>query len=688
MPHTNGPLNYPPTDTVDHTDDYHGTPVADPYRWLEDLDATETAEWVKRQNDVTMPFLAAIPERDAIRKRLTQLWDYERVGAPFQRNGRWFVSHNDGLQNQYTLQTMDSLDGERRVLLDPNTWSEDGTVALTSASVDDEAQRIAVGISRAGSDWTEFKVVDVDTGNEHAEVLRWAKWSVASWLPDGRGFFYSRYDEPTGDAMEDANYFHKLYLHRLGTEQSEDELVYERTDDKEMGFGGAVTDDGRYLAIRVWKGTDPKSAFFYRELGGSDVVELLRDFDAEYRFLGNDGTRFFFLTDLDAPRRRVVAIDVVSREWTTVIAQQDETLEWAQLVGGRLFAHYLVDACSAVRVHTLEGALEREVDLPGLGTVAGFAGRSDDTETFYVFTSFVDPGAIFRYDIASGESTLWHRPDVAFDPNDFETTRAFVTSADGTRVPVFVTASKALDRTSPTAAWLYGYGGFQISMTPAFSPAIVSWAEMGGIFVQACLRGGGEYGEEWHLAGTKERKQNVFDDCVAVAEWLIAERYTTKDRLILAGGSNGGLLVGACMSQRPDLFAVCLPSRGVLDMLRYQRFTIGWAWVSDYGSSDVQAEFASLFAYSPLHNLRAGTSYPATLVTTADHDDRVVPSHSFKFTSALQAAQGGDAPVLIRIETDAGHGVGTPTAKIIEESADVRAFAAHLVGLGVPSSWG
>ncbi|HEX7168092.1 MAG TPA: prolyl oligopeptidase family serine peptidase [Acidimicrobiales bacterium] len=690
MPQRDAPLVYPETATVDHVDDYHGTKVPDPYRWLEDLDATETAAWVAAQNAVTMPFLEAIPQRDPIRRRLTELMDYERVGVPFHRNGRWFVMQNDGLQNQYVLYTMDGPDGERRVLLDPNTWSAEGTTALVSVAVDDQAKHLAYAVAHAGSDWNEWRVLDLETGAETGDVVRWAKFSGASWLPDGSGFLYGRYDEPEGDALEEVNFFQKLYLHRLGTPQAEDRLVYERPDQKEWFFHADITEDGKYLALTVTRGTDPKSAFFFRLVTRSNAIwtELLVDFDARYVFLGNDGGRFYFHTDRDAPNGRVVAVDVDTAgalQWTELIPELPEALDTVTLVGDRFFASYLVDARSVVRVHRLDGSLEGEVPLPGIGTTTGFGGRRSDTSTYFAYTGFTEPGTIFRYDLASRETSLWYRPKVAFDPDQFETRQVFVESRDGTKVPVFLSHRRGIELDGSNPTWLYGYGGFNVPMTPVFSPGIVTWMEMGGVFAQPCLRGGSEYGEEWHLAGTKERKQNVFDDCIAVAEWLASSGHATSDRLVLAGGSNGGLLVGACMTQRPELFAVCLPSRGVLDMLRYEKFTIGWAWASDYGSADNPEEFPALYAYSPLHNLTSGTAYPATLVTTADHDDRVVPSHSFKFISALQAAHDGDAPVLIRIETDAGHGLGTPTAKMIEEAADVRAFVAHL--LDIPAPW-
>ena len=680
-------MRYPETRTVDHIDLHHGTKVADPYRWLEDLDAPETAAWVRAQNDVTMPYLASTEQREPMRRRLTELWDYERISAPFHRRDRWFILRNDGLQNQSVVYALAGPDAsaERSVVLDPNTWSADGTVALAGLSLSDDASHLAYGRSTGGSDWQQWRVLDLATMEDTGDVIDWVKFSETEWLPDGSGFFYNRFDEPAGDALEEVSYFQKLYLHRLGDAQVDDVLVYERPDEKEWSFYPTVTEDGAYVVMVVTRGTDPRTGIFFRRFDDSEFVELLDAFDAKYQPLGNDGSTLYLHTDNDARRGRIVTIDLESpggvRE---LVPEQDATLESASIVGDRLFLSYLVDARSVVRVHHLDGTFERDVELPGIGTAIGFSGRRSDDVTHYVFTSFTDPGTVYRYDLATGQSSLWYRPAVAFDPERFETTQVFVTSEDGTRVPVFITNKRGitLDGTNPT--WLYGYGGFNISMTPAFAPGTIAWLEMGGVYVQPCLRGGNEYGEEWHLAGTKDRKQNVFDDCIAVAEWLVASGYTTSERLVLSGGSNGGLLVGACMTQRPDLFAVCLPSRGVLDMLRFERFTIGWAWTSDYGSVDDPDEFRSLHAYSPLHNLREGTVYPATLVTTADHDDRVVPSHSFKFIAALQAAQGGDAPVLIRVETDAGHGVGTSTTKLIEEGADVRAFAVNIVGLSCP----
>jgi len=680
------PLQYPKAAKVDQVDDYHGTKVADPYRWLEDLDSKETKAWVEAENKVTFAFLDGIASRQKIKERLTTLWNYERYGVPVMRGGRYFFSRNDGLQNQSVQYWMSSLDGEPKLLLDPNKLSEDGTVALSGISYSDDGKYMAYSVSSGGSDWQEWKVRQVDTGEDLSDDLKWVKFSGASWTKDGKGFYYSRYAEPDdATMMTGANYFQKLYYHRLGTPQSEDALVYERKDHKEWGFSGDVTDDGRYLAITVWEGTDPKNRFFYKDLGDerSEVVELLNDFDASYDFVGNDGPVFWFRTDLDAPRGRIIAIDTrepARDNWKEIVAQGPDALVSANVIDHQLVIEYLKDAHSEVRIHALDGKPVRTVELPGLGTASGFHGRPTDTDTFYAFSGFTTPTTIYHYDMKTGTSTVFRKPKVDFNPGDYETRQVFYESKDGTKVPMFITSRKGLklDGTNPT--YLYGYGGFDISLTPSFSVANLVWMELGGVYAVANLRGGGEYGEEWHLAGTKLHKQNVFDDFIAAAEWLIANKYTSTKRLAIGGGSNGGLLVGAVLNQRPDLFGAALPSVGVMDMLRFHKFTIGWAWVSDYGSSDDPDQFKALLAYSPLHNIKPGTSYPPTLITTADHDDRVVPAHSFKYAATLQAAQAGTAPTLIRIETRAGHGAGKPTSKLIDEVADKWGFLVKELG--------
>ncbi len=682
-------LTYPKAKTVDQTDDYHGVKVADPYRWLEDTDSEDTRAWVEAENKLTFGYLEQIPYRSAIRERLTKLWNFERFTAPEQRDGHYFFEHNNGLQNQNVLLVADSLTAEPRVLLDPNTLSADGTVALSGTALTDDGKLLAYGTSASGSDWQEWHVRDVSTGKDLSDLIKWVKFSGASWTKDGKGFFYSRYDEPKeATALRDTVYFQKLYYHKLGTSQGEDTLIYDRPDNKELGFGGGVTDDGKYLVVAVWQGTSPKNRLYYKDLTqpSSQVVKLLDDFDARYQFIDNDGPVFWFQTDLDAPRGRVIAIDTRHPEkanWKTIVPQGTDTLQGSTVVENLFLLSYLKDARTEVRVHDVSGKFIRNVDLPGIGTASGFAGKRTDKETFYAYTSFISPTTIYRYDPATGKSSIFRQPKVDFDASQYETKQVFYNSKDGTRVPMFLTYKKGLKLNGQNPTLLYGYGGFDISLTPSFSVPNVVWLEMGGVYAQPNLRGGGEYGEDWHLAGTHGKKQNVFDDFIAAAEWLITNKYTSTPKLAIRGGSNGGLLVGACLTQRPELFGATLPLVGVMDMLRFQKFTIGWAWTSDYGSSDDAQDFKALYAYSPLHNLKAGTKYPPTLIATADHDDRVVPGHSFKFAATMQADQAGPAPVLIRVETKAGHGAGKPISKTIEEMADEWSFVAHNLGMDV-----
>ncbi len=682
-------IHYPQVKTVEHVDDYNGVKVADPYRWLEDLNSPETKAWVEAENQVTFAYLEQIPERVAIKDRLTTLWNFERYGVPDTRGGRYFYTKNDGLQNQSVLYWMDWLAGAPKMLLDPNKLSADGTVALTDAEPTEDGKLLAYGLATAGSDWQEFKVRDVATGKDLPDHIQWAKFSGISWTKDGKGFFYSRYDEPTEQTkLSGALYFHKLYFHRLGTPQAEDVLIYERKDHKDWNFGGTVTDDGRYLIIDVREGTDTRNRVYYKDLSAKDapVVKLLDAFDADYQFVDNDGPVFWFMTDNAAPRYRVIAVDTRKPQpanWKTVIPESEATLESVNVINSMLVARYLRDAHSQVRIFDLAGKHLRDVGLPGMGTVDGFRGRRKDKETFYSYTSYTTPPTIYRYDMVTGRSELFRKPKLAFNPDDYETRQVFYTSKDGTRVPMFITAKKGLKLDGSNPTLLYGYGGFNISLTPTFSVAALVWMEMGGVYAVPNLRGGGEYGKQWHEAGMKLKKQNVFDDFIAAAEWLIANKYTSTPKLAISGGSNGGLLVGAAITQRPDLFGAALPAVGVMDMLRFNKFTIGWAWTSDYGTPENPEEFKALYAYSPYHNIKKGTKYPATLVTTADHDDRVVPAHSFKFASALQAAQAGERPVLIRIETRAGHGAGKPTTKLIEEAADKWAFLVRELGMQV-----
>lgn len=693
-----GSISYPDTRKTEVSDAYHGVTVGDPYRWLEDDNSAETAAWVEAENKITFGFLDSIQKRPAIRERLKELWNYERFGLPREKGGHYFYSHNTGLQNQAVLLVADSLRAEPRVLLDPNTLSPDGTVSLAGGAVSDDGKLYAYALSRSGADWQEWRVRDVATGKDHDDVIKWSKFSGASWLKDGSGFYYSRFDEPkTGEERKGVVEYQKLYFHRLGTPQSDDQLIYERRDHKDWGFHGSVTDDGRWLIITVTRGTDPKNCVFYRDLTkpNAPIVELLTEFEADYSFIDNDGSVFFFQTDLNAPLRRVIAIDVnqpARENWKELIPESKDTLQTTNLVGEQFFCTYLRDAHSAVKTFALEtggtakrnyaARFLREINLPGLGTADGFGGKRDDHETFYSFASFTQPATIYRLDVATGTSSIFKAPKVKFDGDAYETKQAFATSKDGTKVPMFITYRKGqkLDGNQPVL--MNGYGGFNISLTPRFSIFNAVWLELGGVFVQTNLRGGGEYGQKWHLAGTKLTKQNTFDDFIACAEWLIANKYTSPQKLAIAGGSNGGLLVGAALTQRPDLFGAALPSVGVLDMLRFHKFTIGWAWASDYGNSDDPEQFKALYAYSPLHRLKPGVRYPATLITTADHDDRVVPAHSFKFAAQLQASQAKDGPpVLIRIETKAGHGGGTALNKVIEESADELSFLVKTLGV-------
>jgi prolyl oligopeptidase len=674
------PLTYPVTKKGTQTDNYHGTQIADPYRWLEDANSAETKEWVTAQNKVTQAYLGQIPQREAIRQRLTKLWNYERYSVPYKEGGRYFYSRNDGLQNQAVLYTMADLSETPRVLLDPNKLAADGTVALAGTAVSPNGSLLAYGTAASGSDWNEWKVRDIATGRDLADHLRWVKFSETAWTRDGKGFFYSRYDEPKeATKLADVNYFQKLYYHKIGTPQASDTLVYDRPDEKEWGFRAQTTDDGRYLLITATKGTAHKYRVFYKDLTKPDakVLPLIDNFDAAYEFIDNVGAVFYFNTDRKAPRQRIVAIDTrkpLETNWKVIVPEQAETLVEARMLNGQIVTEYLADARSMVKVVDLTGKPVRDISLPGIGSVSGFSGKRGDTETFYSFTGFTNPTTIYRLDMASGKSDIFRQPKVDFDPAQYETRQQFFTSRDGTKVPMFIVAKKGvkLDGTNPT--YLYGYGGFNISMTPAFSPANLAWMEMGGVYASVNLRGGGEYGEAWHMAGTKLQKQNVFDDFIGAAEWLIANKVTSPQKLAIGGGSNGGLLVGAALTQRPELFGAAIPQVGVLDMLRFHKFTIGWAWTSDYGSSENPDEFKALVKYSPLHNLKPGTCYPATMITTADHDDRVVPAHSFKFAAAEQAAQGGSAPVIIRIDTKAGHGAGKPTTKQIEEVADRWGF--------------
>ena len=675
----------PATRTVQQVDGYHGTRVADPYRWLEDANSSETAEWVAVQNKATFAYLNGLPRRETLRKRLTELFNYERWSPPARRGHRFFYLRNNGLQNQDVLWV--SEDGKDRILLDPNLLTADGTVALTSVAASPDGSLLAYSLAAAGSDWNEFKVRDVADGKDLGDHIRWSKFSQASWTKDGKGFFYGRYPEPAkGEELTAQVRDMKLYYHRVGTEQSADVLVYERPDQPDWGFATEVTDDGRWLVITVWLGTDRRNRVHVLDLGDASapkvtgqVRPVLDAFDAGYGFLSNDGPIFHFRTDRDAPKGRVVAVDIRNPEptrWRELVPEQESALDQVTVVGDHFVINYLEDAKSRLRLFAMNGTPTGDVKLPGIGTVGALNGRREDPDLYFLFTSALTPSSVMKTTVAGNSTSVHQSPKVPFDASAYQTKQVFFKSKDGTRVPMFVTHRKGitLDGTNPVL--LYAYGGFNVNLLPAFSPERIAWIEAGGIYAQPNLRGGGEYGEAWHEAGMLEQKQNVFDDFIAAAEFLVREKYTTSSRLVIEGASNGGLLVGAVMTQRPDLFAVALPAVGVMDMLRFHRFTIGWAWVTEYGSADSsQAQFETLRAYSPLHNLKAGTNYPATLITTADHDDRVVPAHSFKFAATLQAATTWARPAYIRIETKAGHGFGKPIAKQIEEEADRLAFA-------------
>lgn len=690
------PIAYPETRRVDRVDEYHGVKVADPYRWLEDdvRVSKEVEEWVERQNEVTFRYLETLPEREKIRKRLAELWDYPKYSPPVKEGGRYYYQKNDGLQNQAVLYRMDSLDGEAKVLIDPNTWSKDGTIALQGTDFSEDGRYVVFGRSEAGSDWTTWRVMEIESGRQLDDEIRWNKFTTPTWDHEGKGFFYTRYDEPQkGAEFQSLNFNSRVCYHRLGTAQSADALVYHRPENPDWFYDCKVTDDGRYLVITTAIGTDEKYRVTVKDLEkpGEKPIELVDHFRNEYTFVGNDGRVFFFKTDLQAPRRRLVAIDLdrsnpeAARE---VIPQSEATLTDVSLVGNRFIATYLQDVQPRVKLYSLAGEAAGDVQLPGIGSVYGFEGEREDMETFYLFSSFNAPPTIYRYDIASGKSTPFRSPEVKFDPSQYEVKQVFYSSRDGTRVPMFLAYKKGikLDGSNPTL--LYGYGGFNISLPATFAVTWLSWMDMGGVYAQANLRGGGEYGDPWHRAGTRLQKQNVFDDFIAAAEWLIAERYTRSDRLAIIGRSNGGLLVGAAMTQRPDLFGACLPGVGVMDMLRFHKFTEGRLWIDDYGSSDDPEEFKALSAYSPYHNIKPDTCYPATMVLTADTDDRVIPGHSFKFAAALQRAQACDNPVLIRIDVRAGHGAGKPTAKRIEELADQWAFLVDNLKMELPEGYG
>lgn len=677
-------ITYPETLKTDTVDVYFGTEVADPYRWLEDDNSAETAAWVTAQNEVTDAYLAKIPYRDQIRERLTALWNYPRYGVPFKKGGYYFFFKNDGIQNQSVLYIQDSLKGEARVFLDPNKLSADGTTSLGTYSVSKDGKYFAYAISKAGSDWNEIYVMETATGKQLTDKLEWVKFSGISWRENG--FYYGRYDKPAdGGALSSKNEYKKVYYHNIGDPQEKDVLVYENRNYPLRGYEVAATDDGRFLVLYETESTSG-NALYVKDLNkaNSDFVKIADGFRFDYSFISNQDEKFYLLTNDAAPKYKLVEVDLnapASANWKTIIPEKEEVLKSAEVAGGMIISHYMKDAASKAFVHKMDGSLLHEIELPGPGTIAGFEGNKEENEAFFSYTSFIYPSTVFSYDIAANRAEVLYQSEIDFDPSLYESKQIFYTSKDGTRVPMFIVHKAGLKLDGNNPVYLYGYGGFNVSLTPTFSVSRLLFIEQGGVFAVPNLRGGGEYGEAWHRAGTKLQKQNVFDDFIAAAEYLIAEKYTKPEKIAIAGGSNGGLLVGACMTQRPDLFAVALPAVGVMDMLRFHKFTIGWAWTEDYGSSEDSTEFKYLLGYSPLHNLKAGTCYPATLVTTADHDDRVVPAHSFKFAATLQEHQDCSKPALIRIETNAGHGAGKPISKMIDEATDIWAFTMYNLGM-------
>lgn len=678
-------IYYPQTKKIIHTDNYHGTIVPDPYRWLEDNNSVETHSWVETQNKITFDYLDKIPYREKIKNRLTELWNYEKYSAPSKIGNRYIFSKNDGLQEQNVYYIQEGLDGEPVVFLDPNKFSNDGSVSLAGLSFSNDYKYVSYMISKGGSDWREIFVMDAYSKELLDDHIKWSKFSGMAWYKDG--FYYSRYTEPKqGEELKQSNEFQKLFYHKIGTPQENDFLVWEDKENPKRLFGASVTDDENYLFINVSQGSSSYNGIMFKDLRKNGEIKWLFDkFDAQYNIVDNLNDKFLVQTNLDSPNRKIVLVDPnnPSKEnWQTLIPESKDVIQGVSLLGGKLIVTYLKDATSKISVFDTEGKYLYDVKLPTLGSVGGFGGKKEDTETFYTFTSFTYPPTIYKYDVKNNESELFRKADVKFDMTDYETRQIFYESKDGTKVPLFIVYKRGLKLDGSNPALLYAYGGFNISMQPGFSVARIPLLENGVVYAMACLRGGSEYGEDWHKAGMLEKKQNVFDDFIAAAEWLIKNKYTSPEKLAIQGGSNGGLLVGAVINQRPELFKVAFPQVGVMDMLRFHKFTIGWAWVPEYGSSDNPEHFKFLYAYSPLHNIKKGIKYPATLITTADHDDRVVPAHSFKYAATLQEMNEGANPTLIRIETKVGHGAGTSTSKSIELSADLWSFMFYNMGIG------
>ncbi len=677
-------LNYPETKKVDTVTDYFGTEVKDPYRWLEDDRSEETENWVKRQNEVTFDYLENIPYRNKLKKRLTKLWDYEKLSAPFTEGGKIYFFKNDGLQNQSVLYRRESEEAEAKVFLDPNKFSEDGTTSLAGMSFSEDGKKLAYAISEGGSDWRKIILMNADDKKILGDTIKDVKFSGISWKGN-EGFYYSSYDKPDGSELSAKTDQHKLYYHKLGTPQSDDQIIFGNSEAQKRRYvGGSVTEDNRYLIISARNSTSGGELYMMDlQKENPELVTILDNQDTDSYVIENDGSKLFIVTNLDAPNKKIVTVDASDpspENWEDFIPETEHVLS-PSTGGGYFFTEYMVDAISKVKQYDYDGKLVREVELPGVGSAGGFGAKKDKDVLYYSFTNYVTPGTIYKYDIENGTSEVYNKPNIDFDPEQFTSEQVFYESKDGTKIPMIITYKKGTQLNGKNPTILYGYGGFNVSLTPGFSTAMSVWLEQGGVYAVPNLRGGGEYGKAWHNAGTKLKKQNVFDDFIAAAEYLIDNDYTSSDYLAVRGGSNGGLLVGATMTQRPDLMKVALPAVGVMDMLRYHTFTAGAGWAYDYGTSEDNKEmFQYLYNYSPVHSVEAGTEYPATLVTTGDHDDRVVPAHSFKYAAELQDKQEGTNPTLIRIETNAGHGAGKPTSKIIEEYADIFGFTLYNMG--------
>ncbi len=671
-------IKYPETHKDNTIDNYFGIEIADPYRWLEDDRSEQTTGWVKAQNELTFSYLKQIPFRDKINKRLTEIYNYPRMSAPWKEGRYYFYTYNNGLQNQDLFYLTESIKEKGKVFLDPNSFSDKGTVALTNFNVSNNHKYVGYGISRGGSDWREFYVRDLKTGKDLPDHLKWIKFSSISWYKDG--FFYNRFNEPVeGDELKGENLNSKIFYHRIGSPQSGDLLIYENPSKPAQSYSAQVTEDEMILIISVYESTTGNAVLAQNlSIKNSGFIELVDDFENDFSLVGNHGSRLFFLTNIDAPMYKLIEIDIENPKkdnWKDVIAEKkSQVLKSCNFAGDKIIAHYHRDARSVIEVYSKRGEYLYDLDLPGIGTVTSFNSKDNENEAFYAFTSFNIPQEVYVYNVEKNSSELYYKPEVDFNLEDYQTKQVFYKSKDGTDIPMFIVHHKDFKPDGNSPALLYGYGGFNITYTPVFSVRNVILLENGGIYALAGIRGGGEYGEEWHKAGTILNKQNVFDDFIAAAEFLIKEKYTSPKRLAIQGGSNGGLLVGAVINQRPDLFAVALPAVGVMDMLRYHLFTIGRYWVTDYGSSQDSIQFQYLYGYSPLHNIKKGIKYPSVLVTTADHDDRVVPAHSFKYIATLQEKHSGRNPVLIRVDTEAGHGAGKPVSKFIEETADMWAF--------------